>query len=326
MTVANRKSLRASVSSEIVYFISSYVGRQMLERLIRRISVETGSTIVVRHDFSASSLAGSWIFEEPNVIVLRDDVTVEWGGAGEAELILQSLHWIETHLEYTWVVYLSEQDYPIRSLRKIERDLLASSADCYLDGGPVSWGEPFPAAAEGFLRYHYRYTLDDVVEPGEAASRSRSSDWPELNSGRLTLPPKIHRQSQGRLYVGELRGWPFTAVLAAGVCWSDLNRHAVRSVLDFYQEHPEIKEHLYEGLAPCEAILQTALYTGGDVEIAPHNQRLVKWGRPGDSRPGLWGIDEFDMLIRSGRHFARKFGSDADARDLIDALDARVLK
>lgn len=313
-------------SSGIVYFISSYLGREMLERLVRRILVESASTVVVRNDFSASSLAGSWLLEDPNVIMLRDDVTVEWGGAGEAELILQSLRWIETHLEYTWVVYLSEQDYPLISLRQIESNLLASSADCYLDGGPVAWGVPFPVAAEGFLRYHYRYTLDDAVEPGEVTARARSSDWPELNGGRLRLPPKIHRQSQGRLYVGELRGWPFTAVLAAGVCWSDLNRHAVRTVLDFYQKHPEVKEHLYDGHAPCEAILQTALYTSGDVEIAPHNQRLVKWGRPGDSRPGLWKRDELDMLIRSGRHFARKFGSDADARDLIDALDARVLR
>jgi len=254
---------------------------------------------------------------------------LEWGTASSAELLLRSLEWIETNLEYEWVVYLSEQDYPLRPISEIERDLSESEVDCFLEGGPVEWGSPFPSEAEGLTRYHYSFSVfkDEGSEAEIWQQRKSQLSRPRLEEGRVIMPPLIARATEGHWWIGRYIGWPYTCDtrLYAGLLWGNLRRCAVKRVLLFYQNYPHIWHHLSQTMHASEAIWHTAIYNNPRLRVSADNRRLILWEKKTDPRPGIWSRKDFDLLARSGKDFARKFAIGKEEDGILDLIDTHLL-
>ena len=315
----------------IVYFISSYKNWRQSERLVRRLLKSKQAQVVIHHDAARSTWCKEGSLSSSRVNTLFHTSAVEYGKVSEAELVLRSLDWIERNLDYEWVVYLSEQDYPLRPIAEIEEDLLTAEVDCFLEAGPVEWGKPFPAPSEGFTRYHYAFiTFKDEGPVAEIWRRRREGlSWPRMENGQLVLPPLIARLTGGGYWwIGRYVGWPFTPEvrLYAGLCWGNLNRRAVRQVLSFYNDRPDIWGHLAQTMSAVEAFLQTAICNNPDMKINTDNRRLIRWKKPTDGRPSLWRRCDFELLAQSGKDFGRKFAFGEDDDGILDLIDANCLE
>ena len=312
----------------IVYFISSYKNWQQSEHLVRHLLKSEQAQVVIHHDVARSRWCHEGSLADGRVHTLFLTSGIEYGKISEAELILYSLDWIEHNLDYQWVIYLSEQDYPLRPLSAIENDLLASDVDCFLDAGPVKWGSPFPAMGEGFTRYHYAFI--NFADNGRAAEiwrqRKKHLTRPHVEAGELIMPPLIARISEGFWWIGRHVGWPFDPEirLYGGLCWGNLNRRAVQQVLSFYKDRPDIWEHFTQTMSACEAFLQTAICNNPDLRINPDNRRLIHWKNPIDPRPSIWKQNDFELLTQSGKDFGRKFAFGEEDDGIMDMLDGWI--
>lgn len=308
----------------IVYFISSYKDWRQSERLAKQLLVAENSQVVIHHDVARSKWYSNGALLSERVHTLFHTPSVEYGRISEAELIVRSLDWIEKNLDYEWIVYLSEQDYPLRPISMIEKDLLASDVDCYFESGHVQWGSPFPSPAEGITRYHYAFLIfEDNNGPAANLWRHRRGELsrPHIEGEELITPSLIARVTEGYWWIGRKVGWPFApdVKLYAGLCWGNLNRRAVRRILDFYNNRPDIWQHFAQTMSPCEAVLQTAICNAPDLKINTDNRRLIRWEHPTDGRPGIWKRNDFDTLTKSGKDFGRKFILGDD--EILDLLD-----
>lgn len=309
----------------IVYFISSYRDWRQSERLVRHLLKSEQAQVVIHHDVARSVWCNEGALRSSRVHTLFHTPGVEFGKISEAEFLLRSLDWIERNLDYEWVVNLSEQDYLLRPISVIEEDLLAAEADCFLEAGPVEWGKPFPAPGEGLTRYHYAFIIFRDKGPAAEMWRQRreSLSRPHVVDGQLIMPSLIARLTEGHWWIGRHVGWPFAPEvgLYAGLCWGNLNRRAVRQVLSFYNDRPDVWGHLAQTMSPCEAFLQTAVCNDPDLRIKPDNRRLIKWEHPTDGRPGIWKRSDFQLLTQSGKDFGRKFVFGKEDDGILDLLD-----
>jgi hypothetical protein len=309
----------------IVYFISSYRDWRQSERLVGHLLESEQTQVVIHHDVARSTWHNNGSLLNNRVHTLFHSPGVEYGKISGANLILRSLDWIERNLDYKWVVYLSEQDYPLRPISIIEDELLAAEVDCFLEAGPVEWGKPFPAPGEGFTRYHYAFIVFEDKGPAAQIWEQRrgSLSRPRNEDGQLIMPSLIARRTEGHWWVGRHVGWPFDPEikLYGGLCWGNLNRRAVRHVLAFYNDRPDVWSHLEQTMSACEAFLQTAVCNASDLRINPDNRRLIRWEHPTDGRAGTWKQADFELLTQSGKDFGRKFSFGDEGDNLLDQLD-----
>jgi hypothetical protein len=54
------------------------------------------------------------------------------------------------------------------------------------------------------------------------------------------------------------------------------------------------------------------------------DKRYILWRSPDKLHPDVLTVEDFDLMVGSGKHFARKFDSGVDAR-VLDMLDDVVL-
>src|SRR4051794_31791667 len=75
---------------------------------------------------------------------------VSWGAASQLLMMLRGMRHA-LRFEWDWLVLLSGQDYPLRPLPEIERELGARGVEGYVEGVPVAGDDEFAR------RYCYRY-------------------------------------------------------------------------------------------------------------------------------------------------------------------------
>jgi hypothetical protein len=228
------------------------------------------------------------------VALVPDPVPCPWGRPGINTAIRNSLEWLRTNIpELSWVLVISGQDYPIRTMESIETELAGAGCDAFLrhfrvDGAPADdihhW-QPITRQ-----RYLYRRRL-----PGSARS--------------VWLPwPRRHPFGDGfRLYAGEQ--------------WVNLSARAVNKILDS-PFNSAVLSYLRRSPNPDEAWVATAALNGApELVVVNERRRYVRWPG-GTAHPALIGPADLPKLRDSDAFFARKVDLTAwpQACDVLDDL------
>ncbi|MGB7159944.1 MAG: beta-1,6-N-acetylglucosaminyltransferase [Tepidisphaeraceae bacterium] len=322
-------------AAKVVYFVASHVFPEQVARLVR--ALRTGnpeSRVVVHHDEKVSHLDPATVEPFDNVDLLPA-MPVQWGKFITSRMLLGAVEWVCTNHDFDYVIYLSGQDYPIKPLAQIERELGAQIGRC------DAFTDVVPARNSqwhlGPERYLYRY-YDLPRFPGlmrwRKRQQRRSNKVRALAERTGTNPdplPRLHvaRDRYGERKVGVhmpagLFG-PRGLTVYAGSAWWTMSKRAAEHVTSFFRTNPAVARHYQRVLfAPGESMLPTILLN------APHltcestdHKRFVRWSDPRSGHPDLLTAADFPTLVASPHHFARKIDGRTDPR-LLDLLDTHI--
>jgi hypothetical protein len=314
----------AIATAKVAYFIASHVNPDQVVRLIRacRSSGNPNARVCVHHDYKVSTLDGAAVEKFDNVDVLKDHAPVEWGGFTQCVMIRRSMQWLLDNRDVDWVVYLSGQDYPIKPLSQIERELGNSTYDGYLRAKPAEeyqW-------QTGVGRYLYKY-----YEPWKFPGHRRVRKFLRDRGRRLVLANRnpliyIPGERHGEFKLG-LRRSPFTSTFRCmyGSSWWTLNRRAIESMCRQMDQRKDLINHYRRILwAPNESFFLTLLMNDPSLNLCTtDNKRLIRWTHPETGHPDTLKTEDWTEILASDAHFARKIDGRVDAK-LIDLLDGHI--
>ena len=275
----------------LAYVISAYKNLGQVVRLAERLTVER-STVLVHVDKKtevrefqrfAKAITGL-----PTVHLLERH-TCNWGGFGHVQATLKGINaLLESDAEFSHLVLLTGQDYPIKPLSAIERffDEHGESSFMSYNALPSEWWSP----RGGLDRIEYRHWRTRRVH--------------------ICLPVK-------RAFPAGLE--PF----GGGAYWM-LSRACTEYVARFVEDRPDVVRFFRHVDIPDELFFQTIVLNSQYADsVVNDNLRYIDWAR--GPRPAVLDAGDLPALRESPKLFARKFDVNHDA-EVLDLIDSDLLR
>ena len=304
---------------KICYLIQTHQHPEQIYRLIKTIQTsETDNQIIISHDFTTCNLDINSL-EKNNVKILNGK-----GGRGNFSSVksyLNAVNWlVNNRIEYDWLIYLSGQDYPIKPISEIDSFLSKTDYDGFIEYFNVFSLLSHWSIQEGQSRYLFKYQSLDILK--------KIPDWLK----RLCLPTKIINYLQPFFRInlaydmlGVRRKPLFNTnfFCYGGSFFTTLSRKCIEYLHGFCQNHPEVLEYYQEVCVSDESFLQTILVNSRKFNLCNDNKLYFDFSKTKNGRPKVLTISDYDAVIRSDAHFARKFDMDED-RIILDILDEKI--
>lgn len=332
--------------SKIVYLILSHTEPQQIVRLARILG-ENGedSSIVIRHDYTNCPLDKSDFQQIPNLHLLPPIKSVDWGGISFVKAIVEAMKYIQANIDYDWLIVVSGQDYPISPVNEIEAFYHNSKYDafmegCVLDRGLTNRKElkeqlcPIDWMNEIFSRYYFYYYSLDWIKPKfllkfkQAAKTSVNKrvfrDQKRVqgfNDVQSLL--RLKGMNVNSLRLGIRR--PFVVFTEGLYCykgsdWFSLRGKCVDYIIDFVNNNPKFVRYYRHTYQPNESFFHTILFNNPDLLINTNYYRYIFWNDQYSPHPDVLRSADFENLVNSQNHFARKFDVNVDA-EILNLLD-----
>jgi hypothetical protein len=280
---------------KVAYLIRAHHAPTQLERLVDRLDSEhAGFFIHVSARTSATTLAKmhELVGDRANVTWV-ERVPTYYAGFSLVEATLSGLRPIaaaDPVPEHT--VILSGQDYPVRPVDEIEAFFDDNRGRSYVEHFALPAAGKWPGEHGGLDRIRYRY-------------------YERINYKTRTLRLPLLR----RKFPAGLRPY-------GGGAWCALSADAVRFIVQYTRENPDVVSFFRHVKIPDEIYVPTVLMNSPLREtIVPDDVHYIDWSA-GGARPKTLGTEDFDRIVASGKLFARKFDPRYDAR-ILDLLDER---
>jgi hypothetical protein len=296
----------------VAYFIASHTNPEQVARLVRRVRRDSpASLVLIHHDESQSHLGAERFAGDPNVLVIRDAVAVEWGQFSQVELVLRGIDaLLADGRDFDWLVLLSGQDYPIRPIAEFEADLAR------LGDGAIAYEEQTTLLD--------RYVLSWYRLPRRLENRITNALFSRLS--RFNARQSFLRFVSGRVgcRIGVRTGRsPFSTALRPykGTTWWTLSRRCIDYVRAYVRDNPGFVDwYRRRTLMPDESFFQTILFNAGIFRLRNDDGRFVRWEPPEAPSPVTLRTVDLDAVLTSGKYFGRKFDDRIDA-NVLDRLD-----
>ena len=294
----------------VAFLVVSHRNPRQVLRLVRALREGRDTVVLVHHDQRREPIdAGACAAAGGRLVDYG--LRVEWGNMAYTDMLLAAMRELADGIDPDWIAVVSGQDYPLRPLPDFERHLAESPHHALLgDLWQLDLSvEPPSPEREFYLRYRYHhYAPPRPVAAVLGRALGRRAYLRELPMGlglRLGVKPRRH---------------PFGPGLRCHVCsdWLTLERTAVRAVLDFTREKPDVMQHYRRTIIPSESLFATVLANDPRLSIG-RATRLLGF-EDSSPHPRTFGTGDLDELLASGMHFARKFDEGSDSR-VLDLLD-----
>ncbi len=248
-------------------------------------------------------------FQESVTYLRRYDSA--WGGQGAVLATLEGLRVaLARGRDWHYIHLISGQDYPIADNRTIDGFFDAASGKNFIEHLPM----PVTGMHEGGMN-----RIEDYHFVPRRRYRSRLEAWGlsfERSANRL-----LHA-------LGQARRFPAYAKPHVGSNWWSLTPAAAAYILDFVEAHPDYLLYHRHTLSADEVFFASILASAEDAELRAslvnENMRYVVWDKPGQKEfPAILRSEDADMILRSGKLWARKFDVAVDA-SVLDRIDEAV--
>ncbi|WP_229317524.1 beta-1,6-N-acetylglucosaminyltransferase [Larkinella sp. C7] len=231
-----------------------------------------------------------------NVFFIRKREKVFWGAYSIVQATLNGFEEIvASGIPYAYINLLSGQDYPLRPPGFIHDFLKENAGTQFMEFLSVDyeWHEALPRVKKYHL-INYSFTGKYAVEK-------------LLNA---VLPNR--KAPENLTFVGRSQ-------------WFTITLGAVRYILLYLREHPQVVRFFKMTWGADELIFQTILYNSAfKPAMRNENLRYIDWSE-GNASPKTLTVADETALRDSGKLFARKFNSTTEP-EIMDILDASFLK
>ena len=223
----------------------------------------------------------------PQVKRVLQTHSVHWGGTSvlDCEMNLLKVAYEESDADYFHLI--SGQDYPVRPLSYFLDFFCRNAGKEFFNYIHL----PHPRWENNtFRRLQYFYPYD------WASEKPNPRRW-------------VKEQVEEQEKRGIKRPIPdIFAHLYGSSQWFSITRFAVKTLLNYTQEYPELYRRLWMTFAPEECYVATVLMNLLEREkIVPDNKRFIRWHYENGNRPANIGKEHFRYLLESDFLFARKF-------------------
>jgi hypothetical protein len=305
---------------KVCYLIQTYKKPAQIYRLIRTIKkLSPDSQVIVSHDFSNCNLELTALKDLSGVQVFPGK-----GGRGDFATVqryLDAVDWLlNNNVDFDWLINITGQDYPVQPLSKSESFLAETSYDGFIEYFKVFSQESHWSIREGYSRYLYRYKQLILDLP----------EWQKelLNPLKVInyIQPFFRINFSYGLIVGVRAAAPFKEnfICYGGAFYCTLSRKCVQYLHEFSKENPEVVEYYRNVGIPEESFLQSVLVNSRLFNLGNDCKRYFDFSKTRNGRPSILKTDDYQAIIQSDSHFARKFDIDEDSK-ILDLLDSRML-
>jgi hypothetical protein len=320
----------------MAYFISSYRSPDQLRRLLATLrAADEYAELIVHHDSFQSELDPSIVTDVAGHL-LTSPFPIVWGDMSLERARWRVLDWALQHIDFDWIVLLSEQDYPITPSDVLAHRLRDSGADAVLEAEPIArMTDPFERLDRD-RRYGYQYATlpaSDITAQWPRPLRDAAKQLKKwmvaaiIRSQRLVFvyrrPPALTLPSMVGIRVG--RRSPFSGQFPCwwGSAWYALSRRGTQRLLELIDANPQLVQYFARTVIPVESATATLLSNADDVRVENASLHHIRWTDRGSGRPDVFTMSDLAELLDSGCYFARKF--DLSESAILDQLDQYVL-
>lgn len=277
------------MNAQVGFVVLSHSQPDMLKRLVSALDrAYRCPPVVVHHDFSQCSLPNDVAGWSADLQFVRPHIKTEWARFSIVEAFLSALAMLYSTRAPDWFVLLSAADYPARPGSSVIRELTSGDADVYMD-------------------YQFVDHPPIVPEPepeGKLYLGMGKEKWREIANERYIMTPN-----------------PFSEKLrcCAGDFWLTGNALTAGKLINSAARYPELFKYYSTFFCPDETLCHTVLGNDPELRIAKNNRRFSVWSYMGP-HPEILQESDFDAIVRSGCHFARKCVPPTSTA-LLDKLD-----
>jgi hypothetical protein len=306
---------------KVLYLIQTHKNPEQIYRLIQTIrKLAPTSYILVCHNFTHSNLDVTSLQNLPEVKVISSKR--ELGNFSIIQEYLEVIGWLLSNVEFDWLINLTGQDYPTQPLSQLEKFLLETQYDGFLeyfeafsDLEPKNW-----RGKEGRDRYLYNY-------------------WrlyrylPRWQRALIKLPrifvnntqPFVRIKLSYGLMLGVRTTSPFNEkfLCYAGSYFHILSRKCIQYLYDFSKLHPNLISYYRNKYVPDESLIQSILVNSKLFNLCNDNKRYINWGNTEYDGPRILTVKDYSVLSKDDIYFARKLDMSHES-EILDMLDARI--
>ena len=293
---------------KIAYIMQCHKNPQQINRLISKLQSDTVDFYV---HVDRKSEIQPLIEKYGNLVFVPEDdrVNVRWGDYSQCEATLALMSCvISSGKSYDFVWLISGQDYPIKSLGRIDAFLQERKNCTFINFTPENWVN-YPRWKKRNELYHFPW----MIGTGTATKILRRL-WYFITGGRGYTLRIFKRKS------------PFVKEYF-GSSWWCMPYDCMREVFSLSQR-PEVRAYFSHSINPDESIFQTQ-YMHAECH---HSKRIhdyltyVDWSAGRSNPKILTKADERALLCDQNDFLiARKFDMDVDT-DILDSIDEAIGK
>lgn len=300
------------------FTILSHKSPAQLLRLCLRLNELYGDPpIACHHDFSQCKLDQRHF--PSNVRFVQDWHVTGWGKWSLIEATLSSIETLYAHADPEFFFLISGMDYPTRLPALVEKDLRGVGADAFIDAFPLlealqgDIGNPDPHLAHHRAMYNLKLERDRYLRAQIKVPLIR---WkPPTHSTTKERYPRIGAMTRVLPFDTPFSPFDGSYRCFAGSQWFTGNRKVAAKLLNPSAKDRQLRRYYRNRVIPDESYFQCVIGNAPELAYTERTFRFADWH---GAHPRDMSVDQFDRMMASGAHFARKFAQDDPILDRID--------
>ncbi len=314
----------------VLYFAASHANAPQVRRLAETLLQGSATAhVLIHHDSKSDELPNLQGLDR--AALYPEQLDIQWGDYSQVRLFLDVTRWALKEYDFTWLVFLSGQDYPIRPISQIEHDLEHANTDVMMTCYPCKTN-PNWTPGEGYGRYWFQYFQLPRFQhayrfPRITALAGRifqfaigAQPWLRYRWIPNLLPARLGYKSFHTPFSDSFHCY-------GGPQWGNFSRKALEYLHQFSDKSPNYGRYFARTLMPDEAFVPSVILNAGRLgllKLEEDNRRYVHWAdEQKDCSPSVITALDLDVVKNSRADFARKFDSRVDVQ-ILDDLDRIV--
>jgi hypothetical protein len=278
----------------IAFLIMAHRDPEQIERLVNRLK-HPDFDVYIHLDRKIDISPYLYLAQKDSVFFTKTRISVGWAAFTLTQAIYKSIEEIlGCPGEYDFIDVHSGQDYPIRPADEIHAFFSARSGNNFFSfekEGSEWWQDAY----QRVTKYH----LINYKFPG-----------------RYWIQYVLNALLPGRKFP-----LPYTLYGGPRACWYTINREAALYLVKFLSDNPKLRWFCKFTWGSDEFLAQTIIMNSEYAETVLNDVvNYMDWSA-GGCNPKILTLEDYQVMLDSGRLFARKFEISTDAR-ILDRLDA----
>lgn len=313
------------------YFLQTHQNPQQIYRLTQIIKkLSPNAQVLIGHDFTNCPLDVNLFQHLSDVHLIKINRP---GIRGEFSLLapyLQAIDWLFANKsDFSWLFYLSGQDYPTQPLSNVESFLANTDYDGFIHYcnllSPESPWEKDEVIKRYYSQHYYlpnwvrwvQRNLKKVFK--RIAPTGTTVNETHLNDN--SLPIKALNIKKFTSISLPAKKTPFNDkfLCYGGSQWHTLSRKCIEYIRDFIENNPNFVKYYKKTLVPDESFIQTILINNQNFKFCNDNKRYIDFTEADSDRPRVLTSQDYDTITNGSFHFARKFEQDTRILDMLEA-------